>query len=325
MTRKSIAIVAPVYEEAEALPHFMREVKAAVAGLDYDFRFLLVDDGSSPATVEVLAQLCREHADLGVIHLSRNFGQQAALTAGLDYADADAVIVMDSDLQHPPALLPQMIQLWSQGYDVVYTIRQAEPGQSLFKRWSSSAYYKALNLLSDYSIPAGTADFRLMSRAAVEALRQFREKARFLRGLVTCVGFSQVALHYTPAPRKHGTTKYSLNKMVRLGIDGVLAMSSVPLRVSLVLGFFVSMTAITYMIYVVIAWFVSGKAVRGWSSLIIAVLFLGGLQLSIFGVLGLYLAKIYEEVKQRPIYIVRRRGGALAEPAADEERRADQP
>jgi dolichol-phosphate mannosyltransferase len=284
---------------------------AVMQPLSYAFEIILVNDGSERRTTEILSKLCEQYDEVKVVHLSRNFGHQAALTAGMDHARGDATIVMDADLQHPPELLPEMIQHWEAGYDIVYTIRSAETAPGFFKKWSAHYFYRFLNFLSESPIPANASDFRLTSKAASNAITQLRERTRFIRGISQWVGFRQIAIHYQPHERMIGTSKYSLRKMLNLALDGLISMSAIPLRSSLLVGFFLSIVGFLYMTYVVMAYFLTSRAVTGWSSLIIITLLMGGLHLNMIGVLGLYIAKIFDEVKQRPIYIVREKEGFL--------------
>jgi glycosyltransferase involved in cell wall biosynthesis len=311
MPRK-LSIVAPVYNEGELIARFLEELTAVLRTLPHEFEIIAVDDGSSDETPRILDELCGRFSELGVIHLSRNFGHQAALTAGLDAATGDAVIMMDSDLEHPPSLIPEMVARWEEGFDVVYAVRDRVRTHSLLKRSTSRMFYKAMNLVSDIPIPENAADFRLMSRAAADELRALRERTRFLRGLSSWIGFRQIGITYQPVIRRVGPTKYTLRRMLNLGADGLLSMSTMPLRVGLVSGFVMSLVSLLYIIYIVISWFIDkSTVVLGWPSLIVAILFLGGLQLTVMGLIGIYVANIYAEVKRRPLYIVRSKEGRV--------------
>jgi glycosyltransferase involved in cell wall biosynthesis len=307
-----ISIVAPVFNEAELIGRFLDELTAVLRTLPHEFEIIAVDDGSSDETPRILDELCATHPELGVIRLSRNFGHQAALTAGLDIATGDAVIMMDSDLEHPPALIPQLVARWEEGFDVVYAVRERASTHSLLKRSTSRMFYKVVNLISDTPIPENAADFRLMSRAAADELRGLRERTRFLRGLSSWIGFRQTGITYQPVVRRVGPSKYTLRRMLNLGADGVLSMSTVPLRIGLVTGFVISLLSLLYIIYIVVSWFIDpSTVVLGWPSLIVTILFLGGLQLFVMGLIGIYVANIYAEVKRRPLYIVRSKTGSL--------------
>jgi len=301
---KTVTIVAPVYNEQESVERFVLAVEEVTRALPYDVQLLLINDGSDMPTTAVLNALAQRDR-VGVLHLSRNFGHQAALTAGLDHVDADACVCMDADLQHPPTLLPDMLALWEQGYEVVHTIRQQTHSESWFKRMASRLFYAAINRVSEHPIHPGGADFRLLDRKALAALTSLPERSRFLRGLSVWIGFRQVALHYQPAPRFAGKSKYTLSKMFALALDGATSTTTLPLRAVLGLGVAVSSVAMAYLIYVIGAWFLTNRAIVGWSSVIVSVLLLGGLQLIVLGMMGLYLAKVFDEVKGRPVYLVR--------------------
>ena len=325
--RARITVVAPAWDEEGGIAAFVHELFAVLDPLPYDSEVLIVNDGSRDATGDVLEDLCREYPRLGVVHLSRNFGHQAALTAGLDLAEGDAIITMDSDREHPPALIPELLRQWEAGYDVVYGVRRTNRELSFLKRLTSRLYYRIINRISETPIPANVADFRLLSRRAADEMRRLRERTRFLRGLSSWIGFRQIGVPYDSPTREHGATKYTLRRMLNLGAAGIITMSTMPLRASLLLGFTISGASLGYMLWVVVTWFLGDKGVAGWPSLIVAILFLGGLQLSMTGIIGLYVANIYAEVKGRPIYIVRRRSGTLREfspdPRAEERETAD--
>lgn len=310
MSRGSrLSIVLPVLNEEENLPLLFEQIASTLHPLSYEWDVIFVDDGSTQPTVDVLRKLESSYSNVQVLQFTRNFGHQAALTAGLDFAHGDAVILMDSDLQHPPALLPELIARWEDGYDVVYTIRDSTVAVGARKRFTSWLFYAAFNALSDTDIPPHAADFRLLDRSVVDALKQMRERARFLRGLTSWVGFRQIGVHFTAAARTSGQSSYNSVRMLRLAIDGVASMSTLPLRMCLFSGVAVSSLATVYMLYVLFAW-ESHRVITGWSSLMLAVLFLGGVQLTTIGIVGLYVAKVYEEVKQRPLYLLRDRAEA---------------
>jgi dolichol-phosphate mannosyltransferase len=310
--RKHVVVVSPVYNERESVAALVAGIHQATASLPQRFSIVLVDDGSDEATARELDDAARAVADVTVVHLARNFGHQAALTAGLDVAaagGADAAICMDSDLQHPPQLIPELVREWEAGYDVVYTIRDDAETTSAFKVLTASLFYRLLSTMSEQPTVAGAADFRLLGRPALEALTSLRERARFLRGLTSWIGFRQIAIHYTPEPRRAGESKFTLRKMVRLALDGLVSTTTLPLRLALLLGVALSAISVAYLAYVVAAYFFTNRAIHGWSSVIVAVLLLGSMNLTVLGVMGVYLARIFDEVKARPIYIVRERVG----------------
>ncbi|RME90313.1 MAG: glycosyltransferase [Anaerolineae bacterium] len=305
----TIAIVLPVYNEGEIIERTHARLRAVVDALPYPCTIYYVDDGSTDDTPRRLAALAETDARVEVITLSRNFGHQAALTAGLDLADGDIVITLDADGQHPPELIPQMIDLVRQGYDVVQTQRMDEyPGFS-FKRWTSAAFYALINRISGTHIAPGTADFRALSRRAVDALRKMPEYHRFLRGMVAWMGFPTVILPYHPAERVGGKSKYSLRKMVKLAMDAIFSFSLVPLYIGVSLGGLMLLLALAEMVYVLSFW-VTGRQdslAPGWSSLMFVILIVGGMLMIVLGFIGVYVGYIFQEVKRRPVYLIRER------------------
>jgi dolichol-phosphate mannosyltransferase len=280
---------------------------------------IFVDDGSHDGSLEVLRELSGTDAHVRAVSLSRNFGHQYAITAGMEYARGEAVVVMDADLQHPPELIPKMVDAWRGGVQVVYTVREDDEKASWFKRWTSSAFYKLMNCMSDTPIVPGAADFRLMDRAVVDALVAMPERSRFLRGMVSWLGFRQQSLNYRANPRFSGKSKYSLRRMLTLALQGITSFSSVPLRVSAYIGLFAAVVGLPYAIWAIYAKCFTDITVPGWTSLLIAVLFLGGVQLMSIGVIGEYVGRIYTEVKRRPLYLTKEligfeQAGTLAEP-----------
>ena len=296
-------LLIPVYNEGASLRGFHAKLLEALSSLPYDLRFFYIDDGSQDDTAAILADLARTDPRVAPISLSRNFGHQAALTAGLDAAardPADAVIMLDGDGQHPPALAPEMVRLFEAGYDVVQMQRRDSPA-------ASSAFYWLMNRLGETHIAQGAADFRLLSRDALLALAQLREYHRFYRGLVEWIGFRSVILPYTPAPRIGGRSKYSLRKMLRLAGDGLFSFSLAPLRVALVIGLlFLALLAVE-IVYVLSFWFRGAQRslVPGWSSLMIVLTFSSAISMLLLGILGFYVGMIFQEVKRRPVYVVR--------------------
>ena len=305
-TRKTVTIVVPVYNEAENIPHFVTAVDEAMAGLPYDYEILFVDDGSREESREVLRKTVAADAHVRALWLSRNYGHQAALTCGIDHAEGDAVITMDGDMQHPPALLPKLLGLWEQGYDVVQTIRQTTEGVSAFKRLTSKYYYKALNLISEVPVQPGGSDFRLMDRQAVLSLRQYREHDRFLRGIVGAMGFRQVQVPFVAPERYAGTSKFSLKKMAKFALDGILGNSILPLRIS----FYIGLLSVALFGHVLFETY-EGDTVPGWSTIVIVMAFFGGTQLMVLGILGEFIGNIFREGKGRPLYLVDKSAGHL--------------
>ena len=306
-------LIIPLYNESASLPSFHASLLHALANLPYDLRFLYIDDGSEDDTGKLLAEMARADARVQPIALSRNFGHQAALTAGLDAASADAVVMLDGDGQHPPALVPELVRLFEAGYEVVQTTR-LDPGGLRFKRATGAGFYWLINRLGETRIPEGAADFRLLSRDAVNALGQLREYHRFYRGLVEWIGFRTVILPYTPAPRLAGRSQYSLRKMLRLAGDGLFSFSLAPLRLALVIGSLFLVLLAVELVYVLSFWIrgMERSLVPGWSSLMLILTMSSGISMILLGILGFYVGMIFQEVKRRPVYVVRPqpKGGA---------------
>ncbi|WP_404981986.1 glycosyltransferase family 2 protein [Capnocytophaga granulosa] len=302
---KKIDIVVPCYNESENIRPLYEAIKKVFAKElpDYDFNLLLVNDGSHDSSLLVLQQLAKEDNRVKYLSFSRNFGHQLAVKAGLDHAFAPAVISMDADLQHPPALIPTLIRKWEEGAQVVATLRTYPEEISKKKRKSSQQFYKLLNLLSDIEIKEGSADFRLLDQAVVEVIRHMRENEPFLRGMVPWVGFTQVYVPYTAQARYAGETKYTIKKMFQLALSGVTSFSVKPLYFAVFLGFFFSLLSVLYVPYVIYS-FLNGSEISGWASLIMTIVFFGGLQLIILGIIGVYIGKIFTQTKERPAYII---------------------
>jgi len=300
-----ISIVVPVFNEADNLRPLYQAVIQQLDAEGLAAELLFVNDGSHDDSMAVLRQLSAEDRRVRVISLSRNFGHQCALSAGMEFARGDAVIVMDADLQHPPEMIPQMVALWRTGVEIVYTIREYDKEVGRMKRWTSAAFYRLINAISDVPIMPGAADFRLMDRSVVECLVAMPERSRFLRGMVSWLGFRQQGLRYRANPRLSGKSKYSLRKMFNLAMEGVTSLSSMPLRVSGFLGLVAALAGLPYAIWAVYARCFTQITVPGWTSLLVAVMFLGGVQLMSIGVIGEYVGRIYTEVKGRPLYLTR--------------------
>jgi polyisoprenyl-phosphate glycosyltransferase len=300
-----ISIVLPVYNEAGNLRPMFRAVVEQLEAIGEPYELIFVDDDSKDQSLAVLRELAAANPHVRVVSFSRNFGHQAAITAGLQYARGRAIITMDSDMQHPPELIPHMIAAWREGAQVVFTVRHDAEETSWFKRWTSKTYYQFLNSISDVAIVPGAADFRLLDRVAADALLAMPERSRFLRGMISWLGFRQVGLNYKAKPRLHGASKYSLRKMLSLAMRGITSFSVVPLRVSAVLGLIAAGVGLPYGVWAVYAKFFTNTTVPGWSSLMVAILFLGGVQLMSIGVIGEYIGRIYTEVKARPHFLAK--------------------
>ena len=305
---KTVSIVVPVYNEEDNIEHFCASVKSVMEPLDYEYEILFIDDGSRDGSRNLLLRLEGEEPHVHAIFLARNSGHQLALTCGLDHAEGDAIITMDGDMQHPPELLPLLLEKWEEGYDVVQTVRLTTEGVSPFKRLTSKYYYKLLNMLSDVPIQPGGSDFRLMARHVVLAFRRYREHARFIRGMVGSMGFRQTTLEFVAPKRYAGVSKFSLRKMARFAMDGILAYSSVPLRWAFYVGLLSGLCSIFLLIHVFYeTW--KGNAVAGWATITVCILFFGGLQMVFLGIIGEYIGRIFEEVKGRPLYLVAKEKG----------------
>ncbi len=312
-----ISIVLPCYNEAKLLPETQRRLVALAQKLGKErFEFIYVDDGSSDETAVRLHEMSLADERVKALRLSRNFGHQVATTAGLEHASGDAVVIMDADLQDPPEVIVQMYARWLEGYHVAYGEREERIGETRFKLWSAKTFYRLVNRMSPVPIPNDTGDFRLMDRAVVEALLRMPERDRFLRGMVSWVGFRQVAVPYRREARLAGESKFPLVKMVRFAADAILSFSFTPLRMAVWTGFFVLGIALLGILYAVALRFFFDPShwVRGWASIFVAVLFMGGVQLISLGIIGEYVGRIYGEVKQRPLYFVRERFGFDGDP-----------
>ncbi len=302
-----LTVIVPAYNEAAVLETFHERLSRVLDGLPLEADVLYVDDGSADGTWDMLQSLAQRDARAGALKLSRNFGKEAAMTAGLDEADADAVVVIDADLQDPPELIPALVEQWRAGYDVVYATRSARAGETGFKRFTSSAFYRTMERLSDTPVPRDTGDFRLLSRRALEALRQLRERQRFMKGLFAWIGYRQTAVYYQRDPRHAGKTKWNYWRLAQLAVEGITSFSTAPLRLATWTGLSASLLAFVYGLWVLAQALVYGDPVRGYPTLMLVILFLGGVQLLALGVIGEYLGRNYAESKQRPLYFIEER------------------
>ena len=317
-TSPLLSVVIPCFDE-EAVIREMHHHLTIVLGevLDLDYELIYVDDGSRDATLDALRTLQSSDARIRVIALSRNFGHEIATTAGLAEANGDAVAVIDADLQDPPEVLLRMLERWRDGVDVVYGTRSSREGETVFKRWTSSAFYRLFDWLADIDLPRDTGDFRLMDRKVVDAFLAMPERTRFFRAMVAWVGFRQEPIHYHRMPRANGETKYPLRKLLRLAMDAFSSYSLVPLRLATWLGLLAAGVALLGTVYGLVVRLVTDTWVPGWAALFVSVMFLGGIQLMLIGVLGEYIGRIYSEVKHRPLYIVRERLGFTSQDSVD--------
>jgi polyisoprenyl-phosphate glycosyltransferase len=300
-----VSIVVPVLNEQSSIQPLYERVKSVFESLPEDFEVVYVDDGSTDATWTTVRALASADPRVRGLSLSRRFGHQAALTAGTDAALGEAVIHMDGDLQHPPELLRTMIERWREGYEIVYTLRESTQGIGFVKRLTQALFYRTFGWLSGLSLPPNAADFRLMDRRVVDALGRLRERNRFLRGLTRWVGFRSIGLPYAATARHAGISKYDGRQMLHLAVDALISFSDAPLLAAIYMGVAIVLLDLLYMAYVIYTRLVAHQAVTGWASLMMALLGIGGMQLVILGLVGLYIGKIHDEVKQRPIYLVR--------------------
>lgn len=306
-----VSIVVPFYNEEENIRHFYHALCQVTADREEDFEFVFVDDGSRDRTPFLLQQLAQEDSRVHSLILARNFGHQLALTCGMDHAQGDAVITMDGDMQHPPAMIPILLKSWHEGYEVVQTVRLSTEKVSAFKRWTSKVYYRLINSISRVHITEGGSDFRLLDRKVVDSLLMFREHARFIRGIISDIGYRQTRIEFRAPERHAGKSKFSLRKMLHFALDGITSYSTVPLRLAFYLGLMLGFGSLLVILYILIIKYYFMEAVPGWATLSISILLLGGIQLVFLGVLGEYIGRIYEEVKDRPLYWLRAEFGGL--------------
>jgi len=302
---KLISVIIPAYNEEGNVDKIAQYVTERLSSTGYEFELIFVDDGSTDQTLNRLQHLHKNDTRIKYLSFSRNFGHQSALKAGMDFAKGDAVISMDADLQHPPGLIKKMLQYWEDGYDVVYTQRKEDHSLPYFKRTTSRLFYRLINLISDIKLEPGTSDFRLLDNKVVSVIREMPEDNLFFRGLVKWVGFKQHRIEYMPDLRYDGYSKYSLRNMFSLAISGVTSISIFPLRIASLLGFIVSVGAFGYSLVVIYDYFFTNKNLPGWTTIILAVLFLGGVQLITIGIIGEYLGKLLIQSKGRPKYIIK--------------------
>jgi glycosyltransferase involved in cell wall biosynthesis len=299
------SFVIPVLNERESLEALYQRLSAVLDSLDGPGEVILVDDGSTDGSFEAMRAMHGRDARFKSIRLSRNFGHQVALTAGLDQARGNAVIAMDADLQDPPEVALELAKRWREGYSVVYAIREQRLGETRMKLWTAKLFYRLLRRLSYVEIPSDAGDFRLIDRRVLGAMSSMREHSRYLRGMSAWVGFDQTGVTYARDPRQAGETKYSFAKMIRFGLTGIVSFSTAPLRLALNLGFAVSLLAFLIGLAAIGVKIFGIFAVPGWASIVVVIAFLGGAQLTILGVMGEYVAQIHEEVKRRPLYLIR--------------------
>ena len=305
----SATIVAPCYNEEASIGKFYEAVSEVLTSLGLAYSFVLVDDGSTDKTLHLLNKMANDGAPITVLALSRNFGHQVALTAGLDHAEADIVISMDSDLQHPPATIIEMVAAYEQGADVVYAVRQNDQNRSIFKQWGAKVFYALLKRMTRIEIIPGSVDYRLLSRDAMTVLKSLRETHRYLRGMVPWIGFPRAVVYYEQQARYGGVSNYSWGQLARLAKNGLFSFSTIPLDFITWLGVVMNVLGVAYLVYILAAVFITDnlQTVPGWTSVMIAVLLIGGTQLIALGVLAQYIGMIFEQVKERPLYVLKQK------------------
>ena len=312
------SIVIPVYNECEGLPALAERLeKLAQKLLPDSLEIIFVNDGSKDGSDRILDALVEGNPLYKAVHLSRNFGHQLAITAGLDRASGSTVSIIDADLQDPPEVIIELIARWTEGYDVVYAVRRTRVGETKFKLWTAKLFYRMIRRLTQVDIPLDTGDFRLMDRRVVTAFLRLRERHRFVRGMVSWLGFRQTGVYYDRAERKFGETHYPFRKMLKFATDGITSFSSLPLRLATYIGLLSAVCALFVGVWTLYVKFVAGQAIPGWTSVMLAVLFMGGIQLLALGIFGEYLGRTYDEIKGRPLYLVQRAVGFERERVAE--------
>ncbi len=312
-----LSVVAPIFNESDSLMEFYRRTRSVLESTGESWELILVDDGSQDGSTEIIRQLAKEDEHVRPVIFARNFGHQIAVTAGLDYSRGKAVTIIDSDLQDPPEVILDLIAKWREGYEVVFAVRAEREGETAFKLWTASLFYRIIYKITDVKIPMDTGDFRLMDRRVVDVMNRMREHHRFLRGMSAWVGFKQVGVPYKRMARFAGSTKYPFRKMLKLALTAITGFSYLPLQVATILGFIAAGISLVAAIVVIIMRAVTGAAFLGQASTLIAVLFLGGVQLISLGILGEYIGRIYDEVKGRPLYIVRESPDDFSKPQGE--------
>ncbi len=300
-----LSLLIPCYNEGENLDYLFERLKEVLQPLNLNYEMVCVNDGSKDNTWELLVKHHHKDPRIKVINLSRNFGKEAAMSAGLDYTEGEAVIPIDADLQDPPELIIEFLEKWREGYDIVYGVRQSRQGESWIKKFTAKSFYRFIGKISTIPIPPDTGDYRLMDKKVIQALRKLPERNRFMKGLFSWVGYKQIPVYFVREPRKLGQTSFNYWKLWNFALDGITSFSSVPLKVWSYFGLFISIISFIYGSFLFLRTLISGNDVPGYASTIVIILFLGGVQLISLGVIGEYIARIYEEIKQRPLYLVR--------------------
>jgi polyisoprenyl-phosphate glycosyltransferase len=305
MKKPIISVVVPVYNEEAVIHESYSRLKVVLEGLNEPYELIFVNDGSRDATTAMIRRICNDDSTVRLIDFARNFGHQTAITAGMDYSTGDAIIVIDADLQDPPEVIPEMIAKWREGFDVVYGQRVQRKGETLFKRFTSAAFYRVLNKLTDVDIPVDTGDFRLIDRKVCDALKQVKERNRYIRGIISWLGFRQTGVEFIREKRFAGETKYPLKKMLRFAFDAITSFSYKPLKLATYAGVTVSLAGFAYLMVVLYQKLFTTSTVTGWASMMAVNLFFNGVVLLMLGIIGEYIGRIYDEAKGRPLYVIR--------------------
>jgi glycosyltransferase involved in cell wall biosynthesis len=312
----TLSVVVPVYNEAESLPALRAALERVLTKLRVSYEIILVDDGSADDTWKVLKAWHKSDQRVRAFRFARNFGKEAALSAGIFNSRGDAVVLMDSDLQHPPVIIPRFIEKWREGYDMVYAMRTSREGDSAIRRGATGAFYRLFARIADVDLPPGAGDFRLLDRKVVDILNRMPERLRFMKGLYAWAGCHHVGVPYDPPPRRHGRSAMSMRRLTGFGLDGIVAFSRLPLAISGWIGAAIALLALVYGAFLALRTLIVGVDVPGYASIMVGIMLLGGVQLLALGVLGAYVGRIYEEIKQRPLYIVSERLSAPADEAS---------
>lgn len=300
-----LSVVVPAYNEEGVLPEFHKRISAVLESMTIDAEIVYVNDGSIDNTLAVMQRMRESDPRVAIVDLSRNFGKEIALTAGLDHASGDAIVFIDADLQHPPELIPELVKHWMEGYDVVYAKRISRGGEGVLKKTSTHFFYRLIQMVSHVKIPVDAGDYRLLSRRALDSLKQLREQHRFMKGLFAWIGYPQKAVPYHPDPRYTGKTKWSYWNLWNFALEGITSFSTIPLKIATYIGLLTALTAFIYGVIIVYQTLVYGNPVAGYPSLMVVILFLGGVQLITIGIIGEYLGRIFNETKQRPLYFLK--------------------
>ncbi|HEY5585389.1 MAG TPA: glycosyltransferase family 2 protein [Ruminiclostridium sp.] len=304
MIKKLLSIVVPVYDEQEVIDETFKRLSGVFKDYFMNVEYIFINDGSKDNTYFKLSEIAKNNSGVRVINFARNFGHQIAITAGMDYAKGDAVVIIDADLQDPPEVIPEMVEKWKEGYEVVFGKRSQREGESFFKKFTAKMYYRFLDSMTDVNLPVDVGDFRLIDRKVCNAMKCLPERSRYVRGLVSWVGFKQTSVEYKREKRFAGETKYPLKKMIKLAGDGIFSFSYKPLKLATFAGMLVSVISFIYLIVVLIQKFIKNDVASGWASSMAVSLFFNGVMLIVIGIMGEYVGRIYEEVKARPLYIV---------------------